>query len=196
MFDLEPLECRRLASTSKTLFYVDRTFTADASREALEIVGGRPVHFVGCTFAGGSTSCRINGVANVTFEDCVFLGALGRPDPDGSDLQCIDCSMVRVEGCVFYSSRNSEDLCSIFVDDVNIHPLVVIAGSNFYGKGKSESGNSICIDGRYDSTVYLSNLRFVHNRCGVTIANASDVTFGPVTFLRCGTQIWQHEYYA
>jgi hypothetical protein len=187
----------------KTEIHEDEYFKGFPGKEALELIGVTAI-FRRCHFVGGSSNLRLNA-CTADIEDCTFEAVTGPADPDGQCVQLIN-SVGRIHGCTFEASPDSEDLLSIYGDKLTAG-TVLVEFCTFNGRGKSDSGNAICMDGAFAPSTIIRGGDITDARCGITIAGGvkheihgmgikADTSFyaengygakrwGPVLFERC-----------
>lgn len=156
---------------------VDQTFLGHPRKEGLEILD-KLVTIRRCHFSGGSTNLRFNN-CTVLVEDSHFSSAKGPADPDGQCIQLLR-SVGIIRNCTFEASYDSEDLLSIFADQP-IPGDVLIDSCRFLGRGKSDSGNSICFDGAHCPPTTVRNCSIGGARCGITVAGGRNHVVSGVT---------------
>lgn len=159
---------------SRHLLYEDETIEGFPGKEGKEILS-RSVIFRRCNFVGGSTNLRVNG-STLNAENCEFEGVAGPADPDGQCVQFLR-SVGQLVGCVFNASADSEDLVSVYADKP-VAGTVLIQNCLWRGRGRSNSGTSLCIDEQFPPPTHVlggtidADPRTPHvlPRCGITIA--------------------------
>jgi hypothetical protein len=162
-------------------------------REALEVVGQANYLLQRRFLRGGSTVLRLIDCPNFRLEHFTLAAPLGPPDPDGQCLQLIR-SWGTILGLVCYASDAAEDLVSVYADRP-VHGVVTIDGLTTFGRGKSDSGTSLCLDGPWCPTTIVKNFRFVGARCAVTIAGGVNHRVGPGVFENCDNRVYVHPFY-
>jgi hypothetical protein len=164
-------------------------FTADASREALELVGVHKYILRYDTFAGGSSSLRITDSSSIMLEHDVFFGAIGTPDPDGHDLQFIRTADAIVSRCTLYANlEHTEDILNVF-SDKPIAGSVLLEHDLFIGRGPTSSGCSITLDGSSPPDLEVRDSSIRGARCGITIA-AGRAILSSIKYFRCLTKFF------
>lgn len=144
-------------------------------------------------FIGGSACCLLQDCTNVLVEDCTFEGMDGPADPKGQGLQLVRTTGI-VRRCKFIASSNAEDLLSIY-SDKPIPGTVSVEDCTFTGRGQSDSGNAICMDGGYPPSTTVARCSVSGARCGITISSGGGHRLRLCTFSGNGVDIYIADLY-
>jgi hypothetical protein len=167
-------------------------------REGREFVGERDLTIYLVQFVGGKTNLRFNRCSNIRVIRCPkFSGVTGPADPDGQCIDIIDPQGPHsIEHCTFVASDATEDLINVYADEpCPPAASVAILGCNFQGRGKSDSGTSVCADGKFCPPVSIVGGTISGARCAITLASGTGHRIERVAMAGCENRIFVYNGY-